>query len=297
MKTQSHQNRNQPSVASPCETTISSAGEVVIAAMLPHGWEVIPSQAQDAELMAKTRSAMQQVAGAFTAADLDVIIVLTPHGLRLKDYSAIYTCEWVGGEMNFAGQTDALRFKCDRGLASAILSEAEGRDLPVVGANFGALEGEMSCIDMDWGTFVPLWFLRDLQQHTKIVVINPTRDTTLEALKQLGEAVAKAISSSSEQMRVGLIASADQGHCHNADGPYGFNEASAKYDQYVNDCLRRDRLSEVRNVETQLVTNGLPDSLWQLAILEGAIENTALRCELLSYEAPTYFGMSVALFT
>lgn len=279
--------------------------EIVLAAVLPHGWEVIESQAADVALMAKTRAAMTRVANDFIAADLDVIIVLTPHGLRLKGHSAIYTSQFVAGDMNFAGTTDSLRFECDRDLATSILHAAQRRGLSVVGANFGALEGELSCIDMDWGTFVPLWFMRCLQDSVKLVVINPTRDTTLAELNTLGEIIAQSIKTtppdshgeSQRGLRVGVIASADQGHAHNADGPYGFNSASAQYDSYINTCLEQNRLADIAKVDMSLVEAGVPDSLWQLVILNGIIAETSLRSTLISYEAPTYFGMTVASFT
>jgi aromatic ring-opening dioxygenase LigB subunit len=39
------------------------------------------------------------------------------------------------------------------------------------------------------------------------------------------------------------------------------------------------------------------DAYWQTIILAGALGHTPLRGELLSYEAPTYFGMAVAVYS
>ena len=49
---------------------------------------------------------------------------------------------------------------------------------------------------------------------------------------------------------------------------------------------RRDRLAE-------LVEPAKADSLWQLTVLQGAVEETA-RADVLAYAAPTYYGMLVA---
>jgi aromatic ring-opening dioxygenase LigB subunit len=38
----------------------------------------------------------------------------------------------------------------------------------------------------------------------------------------------------------------------------------------------------------------MPDSYWQTLMLHGALEVSPMRPELLSYEAPTYFGMACA---
>jgi aromatic ring-opening dioxygenase LigB subunit len=39
------------------------------------------------------------------------------------------------------------------------------------------------------------------------------------------------------------------------------------------------------------------DAYWQTIILAGALGHTPMRGELLSYEAPTYFGMAVAAYS
>lgn len=39
------------------------------------------------------------------------------------------------------------------------------------------------------------------------------------------------------------------------------------------------------------------DGLWQALMLFGAFEVTPMNVELLSYEAPTYYGMLVAVWT
>jgi aromatic ring-opening dioxygenase LigB subunit len=38
------------------------------------------------------------------------------------------------------------------------------------------------------------------------------------------------------------------------------------------------------------------DAYWQTIILAGALGHTPMQGELLSYEAPTYFGMAVAAY-
>ena len=44
------------------------------------------------------------------------------------------------------------------------------------------------------------------------------------------------------------------------------------------------------------VNRAKPDALWQILNLHGALAGTNLRGELLSYEAPTYFGMLCAAY-
>jgi aromatic ring-opening dioxygenase LigB subunit len=139
---------------------------------------------------------------------------------------------------------------------------------------------------MDWGTLIPLAFLPELP----VVVVSPARDRPLAEHAALGRAIAGAA-----ERRVALVASADHGHAHDPEGPYGYDPAAATYDELAVELVRENRLGELDRL-AELVEAAKADSLWQLAVLHGAL-GSAFDVELLSYEAPTYFGMLTAAFT
>jgi len=62
----------------------------------------------------------------------------------------------------------------------------------------------------------------------------------------------------------------------------------------VVELVRENRLGELEGL-TELVEAAKADSLWQLAVLEGAL-GSGFEVELLSYEVPTYFGMLCAAY-
>jgi aromatic ring-opening dioxygenase LigB subunit len=128
---------------------------------------------------------------------------------------------------------------------------------------------------------VPLTFLR----APRVVVVSPARDQPLEEHVRLGEAIREVPG------RVALIASADHGHAHDPEGPYGFDPAAAAYDARLQEILASDRLDFLPLAE--LAEAAKADSLWQLAVLQGAVGETA-RADVLAYAAPTYYGMLVA---
>jgi aromatic ring-opening dioxygenase LigB subunit len=64
----------------------------------------------------------------------ETIIILTPHGLRLKGYNAIYTCEYSRGTLSDNGQTVSAEFSCDQDMARDILKRAEESGIPQGGA-------------------------------------------------------------------------------------------------------------------------------------------------------------------
>ena len=107
-------------------------------------------------------------------------------------------------------------------------------------------------------------------------------------------ALGRAIADAAVDTRVALVASADHGHAHDPDGPYGYDPAAAAYDERVVELVRENRLGELDGL-AELVDAAKADSLWQLAVLHGAL-GAGFEVELLAYEAPTYFGMLCAAY-
>jgi len=229
---------------------------LVFAAIAPHG---------DMDLDARLRPAMEELGRRCTAAAPDVAVVVTPHSVHVDGHFAVVTAAKVG-----EWETDAQ--------AAAALLEAP---LPILGVSYGGNVAGTSEFPIDWGTEVPLQFLR----APRIVVVSPARDRPLEEHVRLGEAIAALPG------RVALIASADHGHTHHADGIYGYHPAASSYDELLQEIVASDRLDFFPLAE--LAEPGKADSLWQLVVLQGAVGEKA-RADVLAYAAPTYYGMLVA---
>jgi aromatic ring-opening dioxygenase LigB subunit len=229
---------------------------LVFACIAPHG---------DVDLDPALREAMEELGRRAAATKPDVEVVVTPHSVHVEGHFAVVTSGRVGEH-----QTDAA--------TAAALREA---DLPIVSVSYGGNDPETAEFPLDWGAEIPLQFVR----APKVVVVSPARDRPLEEHLRLGDAIAALPG------RVALIASADHGHAHDADGPYGFNPAAAAYDVLVQEILVSDRM-DFRPLAA-LVEKGKADSLWQLLVLQGAVGETA-HADVLAYAAPTYYGMLVA---
>ena len=117
----------------------------------------------------------------------------------------------------------------------------------------------------------------------------------LAAHYEFGRAIGRVLKAS--EARIAFIASADQGHAHDAKGPYGYDPASARYDAWMQDVIRSDRLDDLLNAGPELVENGKPDSLWPTLILAGVLKENPMAAQLLSYEVNVYFGILCAEFT
>jgi aromatic ring-opening dioxygenase LigB subunit len=255
---------------------------IVFAAIAPHGGLVFDQPE------APTRQGMEELGRRFAAAEPEAAIVLTPHGVGLDGHFAVVRSARLQGDA--AQWTDAdTRYEGpgDPGLADDCVNALQRADLPALGLTFGSTAAGSSTMPLDWGALIPLWFMRG-----PAVVVSPCRALSNEQHVRAGEALADATGS----RRVALIASADHGHGHTPDGPYGFAAESADYDRDVQALVRDNRLGELEAWDAAFAVAAKADSFWQLLMLHGAIGKT-LEAELLSYEAPTYYGMLTAAFS
>lgn len=120
------------------------------------------------------------------------------------------------------------------------------------------------------------------------------KELPYQAHYDFGRAIGRVIKESGK--RIAFVTSADQGHGHDAKGPYGYDPASAKYDAWMQEVIRKGNLDELLNADPQLVEAGKPDSLWPTLVLAGVLKENLMRAKLLSYEVNVYFGIMCAEF-
>jgi aromatic ring-opening dioxygenase LigB subunit len=269
---------------------------IVYACIAPHGSEAIPELAGDKlEAFSETRRGIEELARRMKKHSPDTIIIATPHGLRLDRAIGIVTSQYSAGSLTDKGKTVSTRFKCDRQLARKIYQSARKAGLPVVGANYGTSGGPDSCMPMDWGVLIPLWFFgAQEEKKPRIIIVTPSREIPLTQLVEFGRVIAQTAEKS--KRRVAFVSSADQGHAHDKTGPYGFHPASKKFDELVIEAIKTDNLKEILSLDPQFVEDAKPDSVWQIAILEGVLESVPMKARFVSYQAPTYFGLMCADF-
>jgi aromatic ring-opening dioxygenase LigB subunit len=228
------------------------------AAIAPHG---------DVDGAPELLAAMEELGRRFDESGCETAVVVSPHTVHVEEHFAVVTAGRVGVH------------ETDRALALALVGAARAAGLPVVGVSYGGNVAGEAELPLDWGTEVPLRFVR----ARRVVVVAPARDRPLEEHVDLGRLVAGLPG------EVALVASADHGHAHEPEGPYGYDPAAREYDDLFLRLLR-GRPLDFAPLEP-LVGAAKADSLWQLMVFQGA----ARGAELLAYAAPSYYGMAVAI--
>lgn len=280
----------------PTGSELRTESGLVFACIAPHGGLAIPEACppETAHLAEATQTAIAELARRFEDAQPDVVVVLTPHGIHVEGHFAVVMAGHAAGNLDDEAPGISLHLDVDRDLATAILDELRMAEIPALGVSYGGNDAAEAVMPLDWGSLIPLWYLGGRSDPpTPVVLLAPARDLSVEAHLAAGAAIARAISKSGR--RGALIASADQAHAHAPDGPYGFDPAARVHDDLIVSILRDGRLGALRELDSGLIAAAKPDSWWQMLMLLGAIGED-WRPDLLSYEAPTYYGMLCAAF-
>ena len=270
---------------------------LVFAAIAPHGDLAIPEAcaSDQRDLAAATQAGMRELERRARAANPDLAIVLTPHNIHVTGAMAVITSARMAGTLPEAPEPVALDCKIDRSSALAVLEALHGEGIPAVGVSYGGNVAEEAVMPMDWGTLIPLWYLGGRwDPQLPVVVVAPARDLVGASHVTAGWAIGRMAANSDR--RIALIASADHSHTHDPSGPYGGHPAAKAFDKLVVDAVKANDLDRLLDVPDTLLEDAKPDSWWQLLMLHGALGRD-WEAELLSYEAPTYYGMLCAAFT
>jgi aromatic ring-opening dioxygenase LigB subunit len=274
---------------------------LVYACIAPHGGEIIADLANKytVKKFLRTREGMRELARQVARSRPDILIIASPHNLRLRRKIGIVTAANSTGRLQASPRNPksvSVKARCDVEFAKQLLSEAERLNLPVVGANYGSNEGPTSDLPMDWGTLIPLWFIfKACKRKPRIVIVTPSREIPLRQNHALGRVIAD-LARKNRSKRIVFVASSDQAHAHKKSSTFGFNKAAKIYDNLILQAIKTNNIQSMLKIRQKIIDGAKPDSLWQMAILAGVASKIPLRAQLYSYQVPTYYGMMCAGF-
>jgi aromatic ring-opening dioxygenase LigB subunit len=283
---------------------------LVFAAIAPHGFPIIPDLSDDAEGGLVTRAAMEELGRRAANAGVEAIVIAGPHGVRVEGAVCLADTARAAGTLGWQGREVELNVPLDGPLTDAVAAAARERAIPIAMAGYAGNRRFQSVMPMDWGILTPLWFLghgRNMPGHGNVladppaedigppaVIITPSRSLPRPMLVDFGRAVADA--AAVDPRRIGFVASCDWGHTHTADGPYGFHPEAAEVDAEIVAAVEANDLLRLIDLDEDRARDAAIDGLWQTLILAGILDAVPMQGELLSYEAPTYYGMLVAVW-
>lgn len=286
---------------------------LVSAAISPHGFPLIPEISEDAEGAYQTRAALLELLRRFKELALDTIVVVGPHGMRVKNAIAVADVFRAAGTLHWKDRKIEMNMPVDMALTQALVEHARELDLPIAEVGYGGADPRAAIMPLDWGFMTPLWFAghnRHLPGYghvtanydhgdpeptgPPVVLATPSRDLPREMNIAFGRAIAEVAQASTK--RVALVASCDWSHKHVEDSPYGYHPAAEQVDAQVVAAIRENEPLRLLHLDQELIEHAVIDGLWQVLVLGGALQMVPMEVDLLSYEVPMYYGMLVATY-
>lgn len=261
------------------------------AGLAPHPPLLVPEIGQEDTIkVKKTVDALEKLATIFGDAEIETLIVISPHSLVYPDRFNISTMEKNSGSFAQFGHPEiTFNYKNDTELVYKIAEACQKENIPFVPYD----NGEES-FEMDHGIMVPLYYLqKEKEMGLKIIPIaysGLTRAQHFAFGQLLGEVCQKYAG------RVGIMASGDLSHRLIYGAPENTPEAGQDFDEQIINDLEKYNVKDILYYEDDFVENAGECGYRSILILLGALDNIHVKPELLSYEGPFGVGYAVVNF-
>lgn len=257
-----------------------------VAVLMCHAPIVIPPIGGDrAPDCAATTAAMETAAQTLQDAQVETVVVVSPHTPRHRQAYGYVVGETLKGDFHTFGiRGYEATFKADAAAAATIARQVERAGLQAAPANVQ---------NLDHGALVPLWFLRQAGFQGRVAVFGFPWDSGPGDSRRFGRAIATAMESLDRSW--GLLASGDMSHALKQGAPAGFHPKAHLFDEQVVACVQDDRLGELDRIEPDLRNLAAEDVVESLEAAYGALGPGCAGRRFLSYEAPFGVGYLVAI--
>lgn len=250
-------------------------GKLLQTYVLPHPPIIVESVGKGAEKLAqRTIEGMERVAKEVSVLRPETVIIITPHGSRMRRTSVLPLEGSIKG--------DLLAFRDPISTLDIPIDEALTKDICDRGVVLGgALLCESFAQPMDHATFVPLWFIRQQWAAFKVVqVVSGVHEPKIAA--SVGRVLREAIDAS--QKDVVLILSGDQSHTLDPNGPYGFSQVGMDYENIIEEIFETGDFDRLAAIDYDFVEEAAQCGLVPTLIGLGAVEAHELDAEIYSHE-------------
>lgn len=263
--------------------------------LMPHPPIVIPEVGKGEEKkITSTSTSLYTIGKEIAEKSPDTIIIITPHGTMFQDAIALSLEDEVSGDLKNFGVSDvSMKFPINKALTSKIYELSYKDDIAVAMATDSLLNKYNTCVFLDHGAMVPLYFINKYYNNYKLVHITYTGLGDIDLYK-FGINISKAVEELGENAVV--IASGDLSHRLKEDGPYGYNPFGEKFDKEFLHYLEQGDVKAVFNMDRETICNAGECGRPSTVILLGTLEGKKFNGDLLSYEGTFGVGYGVMRF-
>ena len=261
---------------------------IVAAFAVPHPPLIIPGVGSGKEKIASTIAAYDEVGRRVAELAPDTVVISSPHAVMYADYIHISPGRGAQGGFSMFGAPQA-RYEAvyDQEFVRALAHACKLEGLSAGG------EGERDPT-LDHGTMIPLHFI---QRHTKVFQVVRLGISGLSPADHYRMGMLVQRTARELGRRVVYVASGDLSHKLLESGPYGFAPEGPQFDEKVTQACSTGNLLPLLTMDRGFAERAAECGLRSFQIMAGALDRTAIKPELLSYEGPFGVGYGVAAFT
>lgn len=262
---------------------------------MPHPPIIIPEVGRGEEKkIQNTYDACERIGDEIAKIKPEVIIIVTPHGTMFSDAIALSFEPSIAGSLKQFGAPEiSMNIEIDMDLTQEIFVRAERLNIQTVRATGSVLKQYDREYELDHGSIVPLYFIKDKYSSFKLVHITYGGLTPLQLYK-FGKIIKEAASESNK--KIVFIASGDLSHRLKDEGPYDYSPYGEKFDQSIISLLKKGDAVGVFNIDHKMIENAGECALRSYYMMLGAMDGNNVRGELLSYEGTFGVGYAVMRF-
>lgn len=241
---------------------------------------------EDIKKTADTIIGMRKLTTAFNEADIDTLIIISPHfsSALVTDRFQIGNSEKLFGSFAQFGHPDIMvEQKNNLDFVETLSKNLEKDEVP-----FELFDRGGEFFELDHGIMVPLMFLKSNQESSFKVV--PISYANLDKAAHFSFGQILKETAQNYIGRVGILASGDLSHqlFTNPDGK--------KFDQKLMTDLKENKFQDIVYYDDDFVENAGECGYRSILILLGALDGIDTKCDVLSYEGPFGVGYLVANF-
>ena len=265
-------------------------GQVMItgAFMVPHPPLIIPEIGRGEEKkIQNTIDAYHEIGGRIGALRPDTIVLISPHQTMYADYFHISPGKGAKGDFGqFGAGWVKTEVSYDTEFAENLAKLSEAGEIPA-----GPL-GERDR-RLDHGTMVPLYFVNQYWREYRLVRIGLS-GLSLTEHYELGRRIKETAEVLNRNTAV--IASGDLSHRLLETGPYGYKEEGPEYDRRIMDVMGSGDFEKLLEFPEDFCEKAGECGHRSFVMMAGALDRTAVRAELLSYEGPFGVGYGICAY-
>jgi AmmeMemoRadiSam system protein A/AmmeMemoRadiSam system protein B len=270
-------------------------GKITAYYTMPHPPIIIPEVGRGEEKKIKnTYDACESVGKEIAELKPDTIIVITPHGNMFSDAIALSFEHSIAGSLKqFRAPEVSMDFEIDLDLTQKIIDKSYENDIPTAEVTSNFIKRYGKEYELDHGTIVPLYFIKDKYNSFKLVHITYGGLSPIQLYK-FGKLIKETVEESNK--KVVFIGSGDLSHRLKDEGPYDYSPYGEKFDKEIIGLLTKGDVAGVFNLNYEMIENAGECGLRSYYIMLGAMEGNDIKGELLSYEGTFGVGYAVMKF-